>query len=78
MRHQTLPTVGVLSSPLSRLVAGVQRLGFWLAVILPFIYLPLLAIKPYIASFPLLLFAAVTLNILGLVIGHGYDPQITL
>lgn len=75
MRHQTLPMLGALMSPLYRIIAGVQRLGFWLAVILPFVYLPLLAIKPYIESFPLLLLAAVSLNVLSLVIGHGYDPR---
>jgi len=54
---------------LRRTVDLVEGLGFWTAVVLPFLYLPLLAVGP---SRPLLLVGAVGLNAVALVVGHGY------
>lgn len=58
----------------SGVVGGVQRLGFWGSVLLPFTYLPLL----YGMTGSDLLFALaglLGLNLLCLVVGHGYAQR---
>lgn len=55
-----------------KLFASVQFLGFWTAVALPFVYLPLLyqgTLTPTSIPFATL----VGLNVLAVLVGHGHD-----
>lgn len=56
------------------ILGGVQRLGFWGSVLLPFTYLPLL--YAITGSDQLLALAGLLgLNLLCLVVGHGYAKR---
>lgn len=66
-----IPDPGVTSRRVRGLVAG---LGFWTAIVLPFVYLPSLALGPMITVPPSLLATAVALNVLALFVGHRHDP----
>lgn len=72
----TTPTLPDAPSPsLDQLGTYVRRpleaLGFWTAVVLPFLYLPLLA-DGFTGNDPLAFAGLLTLNVLALVAGHGY------
>ncbi len=63
-----------------RLVAGVRRLAFWGSILLPLAYVPLLSgsgvLSGTLDSGEVLAVAGlVALNVLCLLIGHGYDPN---
>ena len=56
-----------------------QAIGFWTAVVLPFVYLPLPALAPEAPWLVPVLVTAVLGNFLALVIGHGYrqpEPRV--
>ncbi len=64
-RAQTLAQVGrYVRRPL-------EAVGFWTAVVLPFLYLPLLA-DGFTGNDPLAFGALLALNVAALVVGHGY------
>lgn len=50
----------------------IQATGFWTAVILPFVYLPLPALAPEAPWLVPVLVTAVLGNFLALAVGHGY------
>lgn len=51
---------------------GVRAVGFWLAVAIPFLYLPLL-VGGFAGSGEVQAFLALLgVNLVGLVVGHGY------
>lgn len=51
---------------------GVRAVGFWLAVIIPFLYLPLVY-RGFTSQIAILAFVGlVLLNVVALVVGHGY------
>ncbi|WP_327052954.1 hypothetical protein [Halomicrococcus gelatinilyticus] len=55
-----------------KLFESVQFLGFWTAIALPFVYLPLLyqgSLSPTSSSFAVI----VVLNLVAVFVGHGYD-----
>lgn len=52
---------------------GIQSLGFWAAVLIPFTYLPVLS-GMIGESSPETFAGLFVLNILCLLIGQGYDP----
>lgn len=66
--------------PVRALVAPVwstvRAAGFWLAVALPLTYVPLVALSPTPAADPLVLVAAVAVNLLALAVGHGHEPSL--
>lgn len=55
----------------STLAAGIQFVGFWLAVILPFAYLPLLYADLAWAGSGF--FGLLAVNLLALLVGHDYN-----
>lgn len=63
------------AEPLGRAGDEVRRAAFWIAATLPFVYLPLLALEPYIHGYTGILIGAIGLNVLALVLGHSYDPH---
>lgn len=72
----TTPTLPDAPSPsLAELGEYVRRpivaLGFWTAVVLPFLYLPLLA-DGFTGNDPLAFAGLLALNLVALVAGHGY------
>jgi len=52
-----------------------QFLSFWIAVALPFVYVPLLARGLADATAALTFFALLVVNILALYAGHGYNQR---
>lgn len=67
----------LLGRPLGRVVQTVKGLGFWTAVVIPFLYLPLFTVQPLIEAYPMLLFTIITINVIALLIGHDYEPSVT-
>jgi hypothetical protein len=60
---------------LSLLRRQVQAAGFWVAVAMPFLHVPLLLSGLDTATDTWLFVALISLNLLALVIGHGYRPE---
>lgn len=63
-----------------RQVAGpagrvVRAAGFWLAILLPFVYVPVVVMGATLPVEPSLIVAAVVGNLLALLIGHGHEPK---
>lgn len=54
--------------------ATVRQLAFWLAVILPFLYLPLLISGAGSAAERTVLVSLMSVNVVALYIGHDHDP----
>lgn len=52
-----------------------SRIGFWTAVLLPLVYVPLLLFSPPVPGLPLLVGVALGLNVAALLVGHGYEPD---
>ena len=69
-----LPSVPGPVRTTRRLRALVELLGFWVAVVLPFLYLPTLALGGLVSMPPPVLAAAVGLNVFCLLLGHRHDP----
>jgi hypothetical protein len=62
-----------VSTPSVGLVSAIQAGAFWGAVLLPFVYLPMLAILQLGTLEMQLLFASmVSLNVILLIIGHSH------
>ncbi|WP_232702478.1 hypothetical protein [Halobacterium wangiae] len=77
MRSKSTITVfaAVLAVLGRELVAFVQGLAFWTAVVLPLVYLALLVAGSPTVSDPSAVAELATLNVVSLVLGHGYgDP----
>lgn len=51
----------------------VQAVAFWSAIVLPFIYLPLLALGLETTTHQILFLALVGLNVLTVVLGHRHE-----
>lgn len=60
---------------LSLLHRQVQAASFWTAVILPFLHVPLLLSGLDTTTDTSVFVALITLNLLALVLGHGYSPE---
>ncbi|WP_121823356.1 hypothetical protein [Halostella salina] len=50
-----------------------QMAGFWMAVVLPFLHVPLLATGLSTPSETMTFLALLALNLVGLVVGHTYN-----
>ena len=60
-----------LSTPVAYLAAPIRFVAFWVAVALPFLSLPLL-VGGLEGSEPVVLGALLAVNVVALVVGHGY------
>jgi hypothetical protein len=60
---------------LSLLHRQVQAVGFWTAVALPFLHVPLLLSGLETTTETSLFVALIAVNLLALVVGHGYSPE---
>ncbi len=58
-------------------VEPIRALAFWTAIALPFLYLPLLWYGLESTGELIVFFGLVALNLLALLVGHGYDPRDT-
>ncbi len=58
----------------SRLIAAVESIAFWIAVIIPFTYLPILAMDAFLPMKPLIFISLFGTNIIALLAGHNYNP----
>jgi hypothetical protein len=63
-----------LSRPLAYLAAPLRFVAFWVAVALPFLYLPLL-VGGLKGSQPTVFAALLAANAVGLIVGHGYGAD---
>ena len=70
-RHDIAPQAGV-SSLQASLISPVQFLGFWTAVVVPFVLLGLSA-AGLATQYPLVLTGLLMANVAGLVLGKGYN-----
>lgn len=66
----SLPTGGA-TAPVS-LVSSVQATAFWVAVVLPFLYLPLLVTGLEAGATTTAFVALLLANVLALLVGHGH------
>lgn len=57
------------------LLHGVQVLSFWSAIILPFLYLPVLVVGLDTPTRSVLFLGILALNVVTLVISHSYQPS---
>lgn len=62
------PALGELGRYVRR---PLEAVGFWTAVVLPFLYLPLLA-DGFTGNDPLAFAGLLALNVVALIAGHGY------
>jgi hypothetical protein len=65
---------GTLPSPLAYLTVPIRFVAFWVAIALPFLYLPLLAGGLH-GTEPTVFVALVAVNLVALVVGHGYHAD---
>lgn len=56
-------------------VGPIKRIAFWTAVVLPFLYLPLLASGLESISMAVVFLALVTVNVCALIVGHPYKNE---
>lgn len=70
-----LPFPQLTTAAVRRAWSTARAVGFWLAVTLPFVYLPLTIPAPGIVADPTVIGAAIAGNLLALVVGHGHDPS---
>ena len=61
---------------LGPLRAAVRATGFWLAVVLPLAYVPLLTLAPGLAPDPGVLAGVLGANLFALAVGHGHEPSL--
>jgi hypothetical protein len=60
-----------VARPASRVV---RAAGFWLAVALPIVYLPLAMLAPGVLADPTVLGGVIGGNLLALAVGHDHEP----
>jgi hypothetical protein len=58
----------------SRLISFVKSIAFWIAVIIPFTYLPVLAMEAFIPMQSGVFISLIITNIISLLVGHNYTP----
>lgn len=68
--HVDSPVDGLVS----RSIGAIRFASFWLAVALPFAYVPLLA-TDMTASTAMLVTGLFCMNVLALIVGHGYNNR---
>lgn len=69
--HDSLPRSGDISLR-AGIVSPIQFLGFWTAVLSPFVLLGII-IAGLATEFPLLLIGLLAANIAGIVLGNGHN-----
>lgn len=60
---------------LEMIVGPVRAIGFWSAVSLPFLYVPLLATGLDTVAQTAVFLVLLLLNVLAVVVGHSYSPS---
>lgn len=55
------------------LAPSIRRIGFWTAIVLPFLYVPLLAIGLSTASETATFLGLLTVNLVALYVGHAHQ-----
>lgn len=65
---------GEKASSRSRLISVVESIAFWIAVIIPFTYLPVLAVGSFIPMKSVVFISLIGTNIIALLVGHNYNP----
>lgn len=84
--HSEIPATAADASPSDRLrslarnvrahvVEPVRVVGFWTAIALPFVYVPLLATGLETVAETAVFFALLAANLVALAIGHSYTPE---
>lgn len=68
----SLVWTAALTTVARRVSSLVRRVAFWTAALLPFVYLPFVAIDPARLADFRLLGAFVSVNLVALVVGHGH------
>lgn len=69
---ESLSRQEVVASARQAMTWGVRAIGFWLAVVVPFLYLPLL-VRGFAGPSEVLAFVGLLLlNVVALVVGHGH------
>ena len=63
---------GVLERLVPRRAGSIRKVGFWTAIVLPFLYVPLLATGLSTASETATFLALLGVNLLALYVGHAY------
>jgi hypothetical protein len=72
--HEILPQYG-RASLWTRIVLPVQFLGFWTAVVSPFVLLGLI-VAGLALQYPLVLTGLLAANVAGIVLGNGYNARV--
>lgn len=74
MSRRLTPSVvtNVLAVTIRRFGRAVQGCAFWTAALLPMGYVPLLIVAPAQLTTPSILGKLAALNVLALLVGHGY------
>lgn len=67
--------VGSLQDGLAWCHQSLQALSFWLAIVLPAIYLPLLVATSVVAIDPAPILYVIGVHVVTLVLGHRYTPS---
>ena len=62
---------------LAGLVSLVRGVAFWTGALLPLLYLPLLLVEPSAIADPWTFGKLVAVNVVALVVGHGYRGAIS-
>lgn len=70
-KHDIPPQAGVAALR-SSIAPSVQFLGFWTAVVVPFVLLGL-TVAGLVTQYPLVLTGLLAANVAGLVLGKGYN-----
>lgn len=68
------PTLPDLHAAAHRLHTVIQGVSFWTAVVLPFVYLPVLVLGGATSSPMTLVSTAIGLNVVALLLGHRHEP----
>lgn len=69
------PWAAVLTAATRRLSSLVRCVAFWTATLLPFVYLPMVAVEPARLVDFRLLGALMSVNLLALVVGHRHRTR---
>lgn len=76
--HRSSSTTGAnATSDLSvsdRLRGALRAVSFWVAIVLPFLHLPLLAVGPQTRAELVAFFVLLGINILAVTLGHQHRP----
>ncbi|WP_247001671.1 hypothetical protein [Halosolutus gelatinilyticus] len=70
--HKSTGDRGVLERTVPSLATPIRRTGFWAAIVLPFLYVPLLATGLSSSSETMTFLALLAVNLVALYVGHAH------